>query len=123
VRTLILGTLHPRPEHDTPALPLGINHLGTADTWFKGWMIKIFNGPDWRSGRLAIVLTADENDGSAGNNVLTVVIHQSQNRNVVTSPLTHYSLTRLYEEVAKVPYLFNAASAPSMKAAFGLPLK
>jgi len=53
--------------------------LSTADTWFRGWMTKIFDGPDWRSGRLAVVLTADEDDDSAGNNVLTVVIHPSQN--------------------------------------------
>jgi acid phosphatase len=52
--------------------------------------------------------------------VLTVVIHPSQKGNVVTSPLTHYSLTRLYEEVAGVPYLFASASAPSMTTAFGL---
>lgn len=97
--------------------------LGTADTWFRGWMTKIFDGPDWRSGRLAVVLTADEDDRSAGNNVLTVVIHPSQNKNVVTSPLTHYSLTRLYEEVAGVPYLSDAASAPSMTTAFGLRLR
>jgi len=97
--------------------------LGTADTWFRGWMTKIFDGPDWRSGHLAVVLTADEDDQSAGNNVLTVVIHPSQKGNVVTSALTHYSLTRLYEEVAGVPYLFDAASAPSMTTAFGLLLK
>jgi len=97
--------------------------LGTADTWFRGWMTKIFDGPDWRSGHLAVVLTADEDDSSAGNNVLTVVIHPSQKGNVVTSPLTHYSLTRLYEEVAGVPYLYDAASAPSMTTAFGLLLK
>ncbi|MHB8187295.1 MAG: alkaline phosphatase family protein [Dermatophilaceae bacterium] len=99
--------------HDCP--------LGTADTWFKGWMTKLFDGPDWRSGHLAVVLTADEDDKSAGNQVLTVVIHPSQKANVVTAPLTHYSLTRLYEEVAGVSFLFNAASAPSMTEAFGLP--
>ena len=97
--------------------------LGTADTWFRVWMTKIFDGPDWRSGHLAVVLTADEDDRSARNNVLTVVIHPSQKSNVVTSPLTHYSLTRLYEEVAGVPYLFEAPLALSMTSAFGLPLK
>jgi len=99
--------------HDCP--------LGTADTWFKGWMTKLFDGPDWKSGHLAVVLTADEDDKSAGNTVLTVVIHPSQKANMVTSPLTHYSLTRLYEEVAGTRYLFGAASAPSMTTAFGLP--
>jgi len=97
--------------------------LGTADTWFKGWMTKIFEGPDWKSGHLAIVLTADEDDKSGPNTVLTVVIHPSQRANVVTSALTHYSLTRLYEEVAHTRYLFGAASAPSMATAFGLPLR
>jgi hypothetical protein len=97
--------------------------LGTADAWFRGWMTTVFRGPDWKSGHLAVVLTADEDDRSAGNTVLTIVIHPSQKAHVVTSPLTHYSLTRLYEEVAGTPYLFNAASAPSMAAAFALPLK
>lgn len=96
--------------------------LGAADAWFQGWMTKIFAGPDWKSGHLAVVLTADEDDSSAADDVLTVVIHPSQRANVVTSPLTHYSLTRLYEEVAGTPYLFGAASAPSMATAFGLPL-
>ena len=99
--------------HDCP--------LGTADTWFKGWMTKLFDGPDWKSGHLAVVLTADEDDKSARNTVLTVVIHPSQKAIMVTSPLTHYSLTRLYEEVAGTRYLFGAASAPSMTTAFGLP--
>jgi len=97
--------------------------LGTADAWFESWMTKIFDGPDWRSGHLAVVLTADEDDKSSDNTVLTVVIHPSQRANVVTSPLTHYSLTRLFEEVAGTPFLFGAASAPSMAKAFGLPLK
>jgi len=36
--------------------------------------------------------------------------------------LTHYSLTRLYEDVAGASHLNNAASAPSMSTAFGLPM-
>ena len=70
-----------------------------------------------------VVLTADEDDVSAGNTVLTVVIHPSQKANVVTSALTHYSLTRPYEEVAGTAFLFNAASAPSIATPFGLALK
>ena len=38
-------------------------------------MGKVFAGPDWKSGRLAVVLTADEDDHNQGNIVLTVVIH------------------------------------------------
>lgn len=101
--------------HDCP--------LGTADTWFRGWMTQVFAGPDWRSGHLAVVLTADEDDRSHGNTVLTVVIHPSQRARVVSTALTHYSLTRLYQDVSRVPHLLRAASAPSMSTAFGLPVR
>jgi acid phosphatase len=96
--------------------------LATADAWFKQLMGTVYAGPDWKSGRLAVVLTADEDDHTQGNTVLTVVIHPSQDHHVVTTRLTHYSLTRLYDEVAGLPYLRNAATAPSMATAFGLPL-
>jgi acid phosphatase len=113
-----VGMVIPSLCHDAHDCP-----LSTADTWFKGWMNKLLQGPDWKSGHLAVVLTADEDDTSEANTVLTVVIHPSQKSNVVTSALTHYSLTRLYEEVAGTPYLFGAKSAPSMTSAFGLALR
>jgi len=97
--------------------------LGTADAWFQSRMEAIMAGPDWQSGHLAVVLTADEDEGLSGNTVLTVVIHPSQNGHVVSAPLTHYSLTRLYEQViGTTEYLNNAAAAPDMAAAFGLPI-
>ena len=112
-----VGMVVPNLRHDAHD-----GSLATADTWFKAQMTKVFAGPDWRSGRLAVVLTADEDDHTQGNTVLTVVIHPSQDHRVVTTRLTHYSLTRLYDEVAGLPYLRNAATAPSMATAFGLPL-
>ena len=97
--------------------------LATADAWFRHLMDKVFLGRDWRSGRLAVVLTADEDDGSPGNGVLTVVIHPSQRHHVVTAPLDHYSLTKLYEQVAHTAYLGHASAAPSLARAFSLPLR
>ncbi len=96
--------------------------LGTADTWFKSVMSKVFAGQDWRSGHLAVVLTADEDDRAHGNRVLTVVIHRSQQHHVVTQRLNHYSLTRLYDEAAGLRYLNHARTATSMATAFGLPV-
>lgn len=96
--------------------------LATADRWFRDWMTRIQAGPDWRSGHLAVVLTADEDDTSAGNRVLTVVAHPSQRHRVVTRRLDHYSLTRLYAEVTGTEPLGRGAQAPSMAAAFGLPV-
>jgi hypothetical protein len=95
--------------------------LGTADAWIKSQVQLIQTGPDWQSGRLAVVITADEDDRTSGNNVLTVVASRYQDRRVVTTALTHYSLTRLYESVLGVRYLGGAANAASMSAAFGIP--
>jgi phosphatidylinositol-3-phosphatase len=97
--------------------------LATADAWFESVMARILRGPDWKAGRLAVVLTADEDDHTDGNRVLTTVIHPSQHHRVVTTPLNHYSLTRLYDEVAGLPYLHGAAAAPSIAKAFRLPLR
>jgi len=96
--------------------------LGTADAWLQGWLSQIFAGADWRSGRLAVIITADEDDGSHGNNVLTVVMHPSQDHRVVTAPLNHYSWTRLMTELVKAPCLEQGCVAASMSDAFGLPL-
>ena len=96
--------------------------LSVADAWFKDHMSRIFDGPDWRSGHLAVVLTADEDDSSQNNQILTVVIHPSQQGNVVDQRLNHYSLTRLYEDVVHAPHLYEARSAASMSDAFGLPI-
>jgi acid phosphatase len=97
--------------------------LSVADAWVRTLMSRIFDGPDWKSGHLAVVVTADEDDGSAGNRVLTVVIHPSQRHHVVSERLDHYALTRLYEDVAGAPYLHHARTAASMAEAFGLPVR
>lgn len=94
--------------------------LGTSDAWIKTQVERIQAGPDWQSGHLAIVITADEDDRSSGNKVLTVVASRDQDHRVVTAPLTHYSLTRLYESVLGVRFLARAASAASMSKAFGI---
>jgi phosphatidylinositol-3-phosphatase len=96
--------------------------LTTADAWLHQEIGLAMSGPDFRSGRLAIVVTADEDDGSQGNTVLTVVVHPSVRGEVVASPLSQLSLSRLYAEVLGVPPLRAAASAPSMATAFHLSL-
>ncbi|HVU74039.1 MAG TPA: alkaline phosphatase family protein, partial [Mycobacteriales bacterium] len=48
--------------------------LSTSDAWLRGWLPVIMAGPDWTSGKLAIVITFDEDDHSDNNRVLTVVL-------------------------------------------------
>jgi acid phosphatase len=97
--------------------------LATADAWLHARLRQVRQGPDWQSGHLAVVITADEDDGSQGNKVLTVVMHPSQRSHVVRRRLTHYSLTRLYEDVLGARHLGRAAGAPSMSRAFRLPIR
>ena len=94
--------------------------LSVADAWLRDELGLVMSGPDWRSGRLAIVVTADEDDHHQDNTVLTVVLHPSLHGGVVHTPLTHYSLSRSLSEVAGAAALGEAAHAPSLLAAFGL---
>jgi hypothetical protein len=96
--------------------------LRVADDWLRAELETVLAGPDWRSGHLAVVITADEDDRSSDNRVLTVVVHPSQHGNVVSAPLDHYSLSGLYSDVLHAPGLGHASSAASMAKAFGLPL-
>jgi hypothetical protein len=94
--------------------------LGTADRWLRSQISMVRSGPDWKSGHLAIVVTADEDDGAGGNAVLTVVASRYQVHKVVHRPLNHYSLTALYDAVLGAPPLGEADAAPSMVRAFGI---
>ena len=94
--------------------------LTEADAWLQGWLPRLTAGPDFRSGRLAIVVTADEDDYTRANTVLTVVLAKSLQHKVVATPLTHYSLTRFIDEVAGAKPLRLAANATSLGKAFGL---
>jgi hypothetical protein len=96
--------------------------LGVADQWIRKQLGAVLAGPDWRSGHLAVVITADEDNKKSGNRVLTVVVHPSQRHHVVRTRLTHFSLSRLYSEVLQAPPLRQAGAAPSMARAFGLPV-
>lgn len=93
--------------------------LATADAWIRSQVQRIQRGPDWNSGRLAIVITADEDDRASGNKVLAVVASRFQSHRVVHTRLDHYSLTRLYGSVTGA-YVGRAASAASMGSAFGI---
>jgi phosphatidylinositol-3-phosphatase len=96
--------------------------LATADAWLKKEVGLAMSGPDFRHGRLGIVITADEDDGSQGNTVLTTVVDPSVRGVVARTPLTHLSLCRLYTQVLGLAPLRHARRAPSMAKAFGLPL-
>lgn len=108
-----VGMLIPDICHDAHDCP-----MRTADDWLRGWMSVITQGPDWKAGRLAVVVTFDEDDYSAHNTVLTAVLAPGVRSVVARTPLTHYSWTRYAGELAKAPPLRGARTAPSLSAGF-----
>lgn len=94
--------------------------LGQADQWLGTYVQQAMSGPDWADGHLAIVITADEDDDHHGNQVLTVVVHPSLRHRVVSTALTHYSLSRALAEVGGFAPLGQATTAADLLQAFGL---
>ena len=110
-----IGMLIPNLCHDAHNCP-----LATADAWLQQWMPVLMQGPDYRSGHLAIVITFDEDDNSGDNTVLTTVIAPTVHHVSAATPLTHYSLTGYLAELTATPPPGEAATAPSLSTAFGL---
>lgn len=105
----------PNVCHDAHDCPLAV-----ADDWLRAQVGRVLAGSDWRSGQLAVVITADEDDDHQDNLVLTTVLHPSLRGVVVDTPLSHLSLSRFLSEVVHQPPLRDAAGAKSLGAAFGL---
>ncbi|MGV8964754.1 MAG: alkaline phosphatase family protein [Cellulomonas sp.] len=94
--------------------------LATADAWVAAWVTQVQQGPDWRAGRLAVVVTFDEAERSSDNTVLTVVAAPTLQGVVAAGDLTHASWTRWMSDLVGSPAPRDAHDAPSLGAAFGL---
>jgi hypothetical protein len=110
-----VGFLIPNLVHDAHSAS-----LAAADSWLEQQLTPVLRSTDFTTGKLVVVVTADEDDKHSGNVVLTSVLTPRLSHKVVRTPLTHYSLTRFLAEVLGVPPLRNGATAPDMSTAFGL---
>ncbi len=110
-----VGLLVPDLCNDAHDCPLAV-----ADTWVAAWTSQLMKGPDYRSGRLALVVTFDEAENGGDNTVLTVVAAPGVRGAVVSTPLTHLSWSAWMSRLAGAGPLREAAGAPSLGQAFGL---
>lgn len=99
--------------HDCP--------LSTADGWVARQITQIKRGPDWKSGRLLVVVTADEDDRKEDNRVFTALLNSKLSHKRVGTPFDHYALSKALAAFGHTPPLGKAIEAPDMLAAFGLP--
>jgi hypothetical protein len=92
--------------------------LAQADAWLRGWIPVLMSGPDWRDGRLAIVVVFDE--GETTEQVPFVLMAPGLSGKTMTRPASQYALTRLIDQVIGAGPLRQAGSAVNVAAQFGL---
>ena len=114
------GFLSPDACHDMHgAAPCPSDRIGKADDWLRAWIPAILTGPDYRAGRLAVIIVWDEGT-STDNHIPTLVISPTTRHVAADQTFTHCSTLRTIEELLRLPLLGCAAHAPSMTLAFGL---
>jgi hypothetical protein len=87
----------------------------TGDDYLKSLIPVILASPDYTNGRLAVVVTWDENDGSSGNRVPAVIVSPYTNVGQRSSTsFSHYSLLKSTEALLGLSCLRNACTANSM---------
>jgi phosphatidylinositol-3-phosphatase len=102
----------------------GADRIAEEDATLGAWMPSILASPDYQSGHLLVVLTADTSHSPAnGNTLATVLVNQDVPAGLQAADrFDHYSLLRLDEDLLGLPLLANAADAADMAPAFNLPL-
>ncbi len=108
--------------HSCPSASTIDAEVRNGDTWLSTWLPKIFASPEYRSGSTAVFLTWDEDDFTDAQHIPTLVMSPSVQPGTTSSArFNHYSLLRTTEEMLGITtFLGNAASAASMRSAFGL---
>ncbi len=99
-----VGLVTPNLMHD--------GHDGTlaqADAWLRDWIPVLMSGPDWRSGRMAIVVAFDE--GETTEQVPFVLMAPGVSGVKISEPANQYALTRLIDAVIGAPPLRSAGTA------------
>jgi phosphatidylinositol-3-phosphatase len=99
-----VGLVTPNLLHD--------GHDGTpaqADAWLRSWVPVLMSGPDWRSGRLTVVVVFDE--GETTEQVPFVLMAPGLSGVKITEPANQYALTRLIDKIIGAPPLRQASSA------------
>ena len=107
-RTPSFSWITPDRCHDTHDCP-----VATGDDWLKQIVGQITNSAAWKSNGV-LFITWDEDDGSASNQVLTLVLAPGKGHRQSSAPYDHYSLLATIEDLMGVGRLGQAAKAHPM---------
>ena len=92
--------------------------LSVGDQWLSQVVPQVTSSQAWKSNGVLLV-TWDEDDGSSGNRVLTLVIAPGMSHKTSGRPYTHYSLLATVEDLLGVGRLGQAAQASPMSDLIG----
>lgn len=95
--------------------------VATGDAWLQTFLGTVFASSEYQAGKAAVFLTWDEDDSSHSNHIATIVAAPSVAPGTApTATFNHYSMLRTTEEMLGLGFVGNAASATSMRSAFGI---
>jgi hypothetical protein len=103
--------------HGAPSCPR--DAVGKGDRWLRHWLPVITTSPDFRAGRLVVIITWDEGT-SVDNHIPTLIVAPGTRRIASGQAFNHCSTLRTIEEILRLPLLGCARTAASLRPAFNL---
>ena len=103
--------------HGAAVCPGG--RIAGGDRWLAGWLPQILAGPDYRAGRLVVIITWDEGSPSS-NHIPTLVISPTTQAVSSAQAYDHCSTLRTAEDILHLAPLGCARTAASMTGEFRL---
>lgn len=97
------------------------NVILQGDQFLQGFVPQLLNSSQYQAGNTVIFVTWDENEGSSGNQIPTIVIYPSIHGLRVNTSYNHYSMLRTVENIFNLPCISGACSASDMRPGFNLP--
>ncbi|MCW2801922.1 MAG: phosphatidylinositol-3-phosphate phosphatase [Propionibacteriaceae bacterium] len=91
-----------------------------ADDWIADQVQVLQSGPDWKSGHLMIVVTADEDDKKGVNDIPMIVIHPALSHYSTNAPVDLFSLGGFLADIGHTARLGKQATAPDFAKTFHL---
>lgn len=104
----LFSWIGPDDCHNTHSCPLSV-----GDAWLRTTVQLITQSAAWSNNGI-LFITWDEDDASADNHVLTLVVAPRQSHLVSHQPYNHYSLLATIEDLMGVGRLAGAAGAGAM---------
>jgi phosphatidylinositol-3-phosphatase len=100
------------------------NVIAQGDQFLESYVPRLLHSPQYLAGDTVIFVTWDEDSGSNGDHIPTLILDPfgaHTTGSCASAQYTHYSMLRYVEDTFGLPRIGAAATATSMRGCFGLP--